>query len=118
MKKYLFIVLLVGVWSCGNDEEKSFLDLQYIQLIEEKECDGGYGVLKLYERNDCTPCDYDPSLPENIFCNVGMGCEDIHYYEDEGFFVCHPIDGITISDTILQDTMYFDGYTIHAYKER
>ena len=47
MKKYLF--LLVGVWSCGNDEEVSFLDLKYIQFIEEKECDsGGYGELKLY----------------------------------------------------------------------
>ena len=119
MKKYLFIVLLVGVWSCGNDEEKSFLDLQYIQLIDETECGGGYEAFKTYKRNDCIPCDYDSSPAENIFCIYEMnGCVDIHFYEDEGFFVCHPRDGITIPDSILQDTMYIDGYTIHAYKER
>ena len=122
-KKYLFIVLLVGVWSCSNDDDDSFLDLQYIQFIEEKECgSGGYGELKLYKRIDCQPCDYDPSLPEDIFCNYSDVCVDIHLYEDEGFFICRPRDDITIPDSILQniypDTIYINGHTLHAYKER
>ena len=119
MKKYLIFVLLIGVWGCSNDDDNSFLDLKYIQFIEEKDCySGGYGELKLYERLDCQPCDYEPSLPENILCSYNDVCADIHFYEDEGFFICHPRDGITIPDSLLQDTIYINGHTLHAYKER
>ena len=56
MKKYLFIVLLVGVWSCGDDNSDNDQDIYITLALDNVEC------VEIVQTNDSgiswVDCDY------------------------------------------------------------
>ena len=93
LKKYLFIVLLVGVWSCEDNQELPYLNLKSINIaytpsntnfINEdsyfiSSMDSIGKVLTedlIFENNNLVENTYLPNL-----------CHHIHYYKDDGLII-------------------------------
>ena len=93
MKKYLFIVLLVGVWSCEDNQELPYLNLRSINIaysplnsdfinedsyyISDKDSLGKILTKELLSN--------DTNLVANTF--LPNLCHHIHYYKEDGIVI-------------------------------
>ena len=82
MKKYLFIVLLVGVWSCEEDveEPKGYKELKWFSETSTvyNYWTNAYDVITHYHKNKSIELNVDTT--DNQF--IENECEWVHYYID------------------------------------
>jgi hypothetical protein len=93
MKKYLCMILLVGIWSCENDQQFPYLNLRsiniaYIPSNSDLINEDSYYISEIDSLGEILTKELlsnDTNLVANTF--LPNLCHHIHYYKEDGIVI-------------------------------